>query len=582
MLVEDILVPGLFVSLAIGSAAGILAWRQRPDPGSKALAGLLFGQCWWSASLLFRIQATGIDAKLFWTRIAWIGVMIIPFAWLVFVLEYTGRDRYLTTPVVGVLAIGPVATALLVTLEPLHSLMNIAYYPVEGTSIGRVEQGGLWYWATAAYTYILGAAGLGLIGTLLSSNSSVFRRQGAWLLAGLIPPWITNVLFLGDIVPTIIDPTPIAFALSGVAYLIALTQHRLLDNTPAPNRRAQELLFEQFHHGAIVVDHNDHISKVNESCEKLLQVDADVALNTPAEEVLPKYDQLPDEGRLDNHITIGRRTGARSYDVVVTQITNIRGVCLGRVITFNEVTSHLRHQQRLQTLNRILRHNIRTETNVIQGYAEQLPKSDATTVIKQRAAAIANLGEKGRDAVDLFEHAHKQTAPTRLTPLLEECIDQYTEQTSAVEVSHHDEHTDTTVYVPKLLGTVIEQLVENAIVHNTADQPQIRVTTSYTARTGDTPAQATISIADNGPGIDTYELDVLQQEVETPLEHGSGLGLWITKWGISIVDGTLEFDVDESGTTVTLTVPATTGDTSNNWRGMNDPQQVPGQQYSLT
>ncbi len=575
MLVEDLLVPALFASLAVGSAAGILAWRERPEPGATPLAVLLLGQCWWSASLLFRVQATGVEAKLFWTRIAWIGVIVIPLAWLVFVLEYTGRDRYVTPRIVGSLATVPLATVALVAIEPSQGLIDIAYYPPAGPGVGRVEQQGLWYWVTAVYTYILSAAGLGLIGTLLLGDSPVFRRQGAWLLGGVLPPWITNFLFLGGIIPTAIDPTPIAFSLSGVAYLIALTRHRLLGNTPAPNRRAREVLLEQFYHGAVVVDRNDYVSKVNKQCEQLLQIDTREALNAPAEEVLPEYDRLPEEGALENHVTIGQHTGSRSYDVVVTRITDVRGRYLGQVITFHEVTGYLRQQQRLRALNRILRHNIRTETNIICGYAEQLPEREETAIIRERASAIADLGEKGREAVELFEYAHQHTDPAPLKSLLKRCVQNSTDDIDDVEVTYHWAAAESEVSVPEMLETVFCQLIENAVEHTDAPR-RIDIATAYEHGPGGDPQKATIRIADNGSGIDAYELEAIKEGTETPLEHGSGLGLWMARWGVGIVDGDLSFDTDDTGTTVTLTVPATTATASPGWETTSGRRPVVG------
>ncbi len=565
MPVVDLLIPALFVSLGVGSTAGILAWRQRPEPGARALSALLVGQCWWSATLLFRVQAETTAAKLVWTRLGWVGVMLVPLAWLLFVLEYTGRDEYVTAPVVGSLAIVPVATVVIAITEPANALLEITYRPVADAPVGAVEQGGPWYPITAAYTYTVGGVGLGLIGALLVGDSPVFRRQGALLLGGLVLPAVANLLFISGWVSTPIDPTPIAFSASGAAYLSALTRHRLLGNTPAPNRRAREVLLEQFHHGAVVVDRNDYISKVNRGSEQILGVDAETALNAPAEEVFPEYDRLPSEGALEEHLTVGRSGSSRSFDVVVTEITNVRGTCLGRVVTFHEVTDYLRQQQRLRTLNRVFRHNIRTETNIIRGYADQLPAGEETAIIRRRAEAIADLGEKGRTAVELFEHANRRTTPAPVAPMLEACVADVTEKTGPAEVTYRWERPDTEVCVPALLEEVCYQLVENAVEHTTAEPPSVHITTTYDTGPDETPQEATIRITDDGPGIDGHELAVLERASEGPLEHGSGLGLWIAKWGVDMVRGELEFLDRERGTTAVLTVPATTARAAPDW-----------------
>lgn len=64
------------------------------------------------------------------------------------------------------------------------------------------------------------------------------------------------------------------------------------------------------------------------------------------------------------------------------------------------------------------------------------------------------------------------------------------------------------------------------------------------------------AVADDGPEINPAEYEVLAQGVETPLEHGSGVGLWIVKWGIDEVGGSVSFaEREPRGTVVTISVP---------------------------
>ncbi|MFB6123459.1 MAG: ATP-binding protein [Haloferacaceae archaeon] len=48
-----------------------------------------------------------------------------------------------------------------------------------------------------------------------------------------------------------------------------------------------------------------------------------------------------------------------------------------------------------------------------------------------------------------------------------------------------------------------------------------------------------MSIADDGPGLPAVEREVLTAEMETPLNHSSGMGLWLTRWICRSSDGTL-------------------------------------------
>jgi signal transduction histidine kinase len=62
-------------------------------------------------------------------------------------------------------------------------------------------------------------------------------------------------------------------------------------------------------------------------------------------------------------------------------------------------------------------------------------------------------------------------------------------------------------------------------------------------------------VADDGPGIPEQELAAIRKGTELPLEHGSGLGLWMVHWIVTRHDGTIDIAVSETGTTVSITLP---------------------------
>jgi len=62
-------------------------------------------------------------------------------------------------------------------------------------------------------------------------------------------------------------------------------------------------------------------------------------------------------------------------------------------------------------------------------------------------------------------------------------------------------------------------------------------------------------VIDNGPGLPDQEQKVLSEGVETPLIHGSGLGLWMVNWIVTTHDGSIDTTVTDEGTTVTVTLP---------------------------
>lgn len=99
------------------------------------------------------------------------------------------------------------------------------------------------------------------------------------------------------------------------------------------------------------------------------------------------------------------------------------------------------------------------------------------------------------------------------------------------------------------------QALENAIIHNDRPTPEvtINIRQSIEDRTGE---WVKVVIGDNGPGIPENEQKTIESGEETQLQHGSGFGLWIVYWAVSLLGGevTLE-DNSPRGTRVILNLP---------------------------
>ena len=105
------------------------------------------------------------------------------------------------------------------------------------------------------------------------------------------------------------------------------------------------------------------------------------------------------------------------------------------------------------------------------------------------------------------------------------------------------------VRVHRSFPYAVENLIENAVTHC---DDGASVTVAATAQ-GDT---VTLWITDDGPGIPEAELEVFENREETPLEHGTGVGLWLVNWVVDRSSGDLEFDTGPDGTTVTVRLDA--------------------------
>jgi len=541
----------LLASVAIGVTGGLLAWRERPEPGAVPLALLLAGECWWSAMVIFQIEATTIDIKMFFVNISWAGAALIPVAWLLFSLKYAGYDEYTTRQYILLFSVIPAITVFLGLTDSYHQLLYLDARLVEQNGMLTLTRTpGVWFWIIAVYTYLLGTLGLLPLLELVTSRVRTFRGQSLALLVGLLAPWVTNLLFLFDRLPTAgIDPTPIAFTVSGVAYLYALTRFELFGASPTPIRHARRSLYKQMHQGALVLDTRGTIVDMNDRAASVLKTTPEDALGKNLETVSP---DLATTGE-----TAGRKKsvftppGTReSYDVSENLVTDIHDRTIGRIVTLHDISDLFRMQQRLEVLHRVFRHNIRTNIQVILGHAGYLATNNSrrkAETLKRNAIEIEATGEKVRKIIDVFEKGRKDRGALRLHSILQECVDAAARSYPEATVEYDPGPED--IVVDSLFDIVCSNVIENATQHNVSSEPWVRVSVE-----ADEEA-VVVHVEDNGPGIEPHELALVEEGTETPLKHGSGFGLALVVWGTDIAGGSVEFESDASGTRVTLEMP---------------------------
>lgn len=541
----------LVVTVGICVSVGILAWRERPEPGAVPLTALMAGVCWWAAALFFRLDATGIREKILWFDAGWLGIVAIPVAWLLFSVEYTGNSQYVTRRRIILLSVIPVASAVLGLTNSYHNLMYTDSMLVESHgSLILDRTPGAWFWLITVYTLSIGLLGTLPLLNFVTSDVGNFRGQSLAILVGALAPVFTNTLFLLDALPTGgIDPTPISFSISGISFLGALTRFRLFTTSPAPIRPAQNTVFQRMQEGVIVLDRNNNIIDLNTEATNVLGSPPEELLGESIQPLVPEINPLLEHSSESERITI--RSGNSTYDVSLNQITDTHGRLVGQIVTLHDITEHVRQQQRLEVLNRVFRHNIRTNTQVIMGNAEYLATRNSASKaekVQQKAQEIEQVSDDIRTVLDIFERGREQPRPVRLRNVLEECLEVVRKEYPGVSVEYEFDFDD--CYVDGVLDEVLLNIIENAAQHNTDPDPRIWV--EVTTKSD----HVRISVADNGPGIEEEELSLINNRTETPLEHGTGFGLAIAMWGAESADGEITFEErDPTGLCVTVDVP---------------------------
>jgi PAS domain S-box-containing protein len=351
------------------------------------------------------------------------------------------------------------------------------------------------------------------------------------------------------------------------------------------------------------VDDTPRIRAVNPAFEGTFGYDADRLVDADANEVItPAEDGATTDGSIDRR--------ARDGEVVTEEVRRqtaegvrdflFRGIPYGsdgnvRALgVYTDITDQKRRQRRLRVLNRVLRHNVRNEMTVVNGYAELLadelddgPLSDPADELLSAAREVTEISEQAR----AVEKAVQRTPddPVDLAAVVGSVVEPYRQEYPGIDfetVVEDDLHAAPTGGI----RLAVENLVENSVEHGSTgsqnprdsgdavehgstssrpkddpherdpgpergpddDRPTVRVEVER-----DGPGWAVIRVGDEGPGIPAHERAVVAGDREvSQLEHGSGLGLWIVRWVVESAGGEVRFaDAEGGGATVELRVP---------------------------
>src|SRR5579872_1886312 len=86
----------VIVSAVISAAIAFFIWQRRASVGAIAFCLLMLAVAEWSLAYALELLSHDLSSALFWDNVAWFGAAVAPTLWLAFVLQYTGRTKWLT------------------------------------------------------------------------------------------------------------------------------------------------------------------------------------------------------------------------------------------------------------------------------------------------------------------------------------------------------------------------------------------------------------------------------------------------------------------------------------------------------
>ena len=92
-------------------ALAFYVWRRRRTSGAAVGTLLLLILAGWSLGYALELGSPELSTKLFWYNVNFLGLVTAPTIWLIFVLQYIHRDRWLTRRHMILLALPSLASS---------------------------------------------------------------------------------------------------------------------------------------------------------------------------------------------------------------------------------------------------------------------------------------------------------------------------------------------------------------------------------------------------------------------------------------------------------------------------------------
>lgn len=578
------------IAAVVAFVVGIVAARRRPTPTAKPLMWMGYAAAFWAAAYTLEIATENLDGKIFWSNNVMTGVVATSATWLLFVLEYTGQTQWLQPRRLALIAIHPTLMILLSWTDEWHHLVRQEFTLDLSQSYVAVKiVFGPAFWAHAVYTYFVHLIALGLILRTLLRSPREYRGQIILFVIATSLPISANVVHILGIYRFPIDPTPIAFTITGALIAWALFRFQFLELVPV----AYDTVVKSMSDAVFVLDTHNRILDLNPAAQQLLNRPQSEYVGKRLTQIVPEQEEFLLRYRdvLDLHSEIEVLDGQqlRYFDLRISPLYDRRKRLNGRLIVLHDITRTKQIEQELrrakdeaEAANRTkstflanMSHELRTPLNAILGYTSLMidemygPLSDKQ---KQRMERVVENGQHLlkliNDVLDISKiEAGKMELfleSFELAPLLHDIL-------TDVQHSATQRNNRITTHIPPNLGqmradkTKVQQVLLNVLSNAAKFTENGEIT--FTVHPDSNRIRFTVK--DTGIGMSDEQIESLfkaftQADASTTRQFGgTGLGLAISRHYCEMMSGKISVESQSGkGSTFTIELPLNVIDAS--------------------
>lgn len=578
----------LFCNFLIAAGIAVYSYLKDLSKSHIYFTYMMLAIAEWSVAAAFESAAQGIEAKIIWSKIEYIGASFTAVFFLKYAFGFSKIRSQWFLKNFWVFRVIPIIVILLVFTNEWHHLIWIDFsWSDAGNNILNYIHGPA-FSLMVAYSLGLVLTGLIFILTSLSYMPSAFRSQANFVMIASVFPFLATLSYsLGFSPLEGLDITVISFMVTGLVFLIGISRYRIFNILPLARHQITEIMQD----GVVITDNEYKILFYNPAAKKLLKIDIDFHF-TDLKKIdwLFSYCSRPEN---DSNKEVEIQAGEHSniwYSIVRSRISGKNDKLSGNLIVIRDITrrktletetrnliAELHNTQvELVELNSqkdkllsIIAHDLRTPFHQILSFARMLAEDIdifSREEIHDMTQGILQAGGQGAEILeDLLAWARTQRNSTEVTPskispasLLEEIIPVFelTARDKNLSIRIAGELDTLVVANRNVISIVFRNLIANAVKFS---KPGSEIILNIVRGTD----FHSVEVIDFGIGIPEddlpklFNIDIKYTRTGTTGESGTGLGLILCKDLINRSKGEISVkSIQGKGSTFTVKLPA--------------------------
>ncbi|WP_161973191.1 PAS domain-containing sensor histidine kinase [Halostella litorea] len=215
-----------------------------------------------------------------------------------------------------------------------------------------------------------------------------------------------------------------------------------------------------------------------------------------------------------------------------------------------------RKREKLEMLNQVVRHDLRNEMQIVRGRTELLEDhvddggEEHLDDIRLSVQEAIGLTTTARDLTKTMLEDGPEHRPVSVPNVVRSAVETVRTRHDGVAITIYGIGQEARVNADDMLESVFHNLLQNAVIHNDADMPEIEVRVEV-------DEDVVVRVADNGPSVPDARKDVIFGRGEKGLESpGTGLGLYLARTLVEGYDGEIWVADDQpEGSVFTVALP---------------------------